>query len=548
MKNSTIYVFGHKNPDTDSICAAISYAELKQKLGYTKATARRLGEINKETEYILDYFGVEKPELIESVRSQVSDMDYYEVPEIYPDMPIGDVWDIMLETERRMFPVVDRETKDFIGVISMGDIARVNMQIEDCGLLGHYKPTVDNIVSVMDANVLAGEYNLHKGAVITGKVSVAMSPDDIAEANPQSNDVIITRASAKCTRAALQTKAKYILLIGDCEDDFTGDFSKLDGNRIVLCTTNDVYTTIRLLNHSIPVSSIMKTKDIIYFYDSDYFVEVKNTMIETRFRYFPILNQDNKVIGTISRRHIIDVDKKKIILVDHNEKAQSAHGLEEAEVLEIIDHHNVGDVQTGKPILFRNEPVGCSSTIVANMYFEHNIKPSKKIAGLMLGAILSDTLLFKSPTCTMLDKLTAEKLAAIAGVDIETFGMDALKAGASMKGKTMKEILNVDYKEYHINNRKIFVSQVFTTDLDEALKIKDEMIKYMAAVCEDRQCDLGTLMVTDILGSGTQLLFSGKARDIAEKAFNVEKGESIIFLPKVVSRKKEIIPQLSKYA
>lgn len=548
MKDSTIYVFGHKNPDTDSICSAISYAELKQKLGYTKATARRLGDINAETKYILDYFGVEQPTLIESVRSQVSDMEYYEVPEIYPDMPIGDAWNAMLEAQRRMFPVVDRETKDFIGVISMGDIVRVNMQIEDCELLGQYRPTIDNIVSVLNAEVLAGKYKMHTGTVITGKVSVTMSPDDIAEADPQSDDVIITRASAKCTRAALNTKAKYIFLIGDCEEDFTGDFSKLDGNRIVLCTKNDVYTTIRLLNHSIPVSSIMKTKDIIYFYESDYFVEVKNTMIETRFRNFPILNQDNKVIGTISRRHIIDVDKKKIILVDHNEKAQSAHGLEEADVLEIIDHHNVGDVQTGKPILFRNEPVGCSSTIVANMYFEHNVKPSKKIAGIMLGAILSDTLLFKSPTCTMLDKMTAEKLAAIAGVEAEVFGMDALKAGASMDGKTMKEILNVDYKEYHLGSRKIFVAQVFTTDLDEALKIKDEMIEYMDIVCEDRQCDLGTLMVTDILGSGTQLLFSGKVHDIAEKAFNVEKGEKIIFLPKVLSRKKEIIPLISKYA
>lgn len=548
MKDSTIYVFGHKNPDTDSICSAISYAELKRKLGYTKITARRLGDINKETKFILDYFGIEQPELIESVRSQVSDMEYYEVPEIYPDMPIGDVWSIMLTTKRRMLPVVDRETKDFIGVISMGDIARVNMQIEDCGLLGHYKPTVDNIVSVLDAKVLAGKYNMHTGTVITGNVSVAMSPDDIEEANLQSEDVIITRASAKCTRAALETRAKYIFLIGNCEDDFTGDFSKLDGNRIVLCTKNDVYTTIRLLNHSIPVTSIMKTKDIVYFYETDYFVEVKSTMIETRFTNFPILDQDNKVIGTISRRHIIDVDKKKVILVDHNEKAQSAHGLEEADVLEIIDHHNVGDVQTGKPILFRNEPVGCSSTIVANMYFEHNVKLTKKIAGIMLGAILSDTLLFKSPTTTMIDKMTAEKLATIAGVDIEAFGMDALKAGASMKGKTMKEILNVDYKEYHLSNRKIFVSQVFTTDLDEALKMKDEMIKYMGSVCEDRQCDVGTLMITDILGSGTQLLFSGKASDIAEKAFNVDKGENIIFLPKVLSRKKEVIPLLSKYA
>lgn len=547
MKDATIYVFGHKNPDSDSICSAIAYAELKRKLGYEKAIAGRLGDINKETQYILDYFGVEMPALVESVRSQVSDMDYYKVRSVYPDTTIGRVWDIMMESQRRMLPVVDRVNEEFIGVISMGDIARVNMQIEDCSSISHYKPSIENLVDTLDACILAGDYEHHKKSVVSGNVIVGMAPDDITEPNPQEEDVIITRASLKCTKAALSTPAKYVFLIGECESDFTDDFSKLDKGRIVLCTKYDVCTTIKLINHSIPVSSIMKTKDIMYFYESDFFVEVKNAMIETRFRNFPILNESNKVIGTLSRRHIIDVDKKKVILVDHNEKAQSAHGLDEAEVLEIIDHHRVGDIQTGGPILFRNEPVGSSSTIVANVYFEHNIKPSKKIAGILLGAIISDTLLFKSPTCTTTDKLTAEKLAEIVGVNIEEFGLTMLKAGASMKGRSMKELLNTDFKEFNLSNRRFFVGQVYTTDLNQAFEIKDEMLDYMNQVCEDRAYDFGALMVTDILGTGTQLLYTGRVKEVVERAFNAEKDADVVFLSKVVSRKKEIVPVLSKF-
>lgn len=547
MKDKTILIFGHKNPDSDSICASIAYAELKRKLGYNKAIAVRLGDLNNETKYILSHFGVDRPPLIDSVRAQVSDMDFYNVPTIYPDISIGQAWKIMMESERMMLPVVDKKYNELLGVVSSGDITRANMQIDDCRMLSFFKPSIKNIVDTLKANVITGDFENNKETVVAGKIIVAMAPDDITYANPKQEDVIIARASEKCAKASLATKVKHIFLIGDCSVDLNIDFKKEANDKIIFCISNDIYNTIRLINQSIPVSSIMKTENIIYFYESDYSNDVKNAMLESKARNFPVINEDNQVIGSLSKRHIIDVEKKKVILVDHNERAQSVHGIDEADILEVVDHHNVGDIQTGKPILFRNEPVGCTSTIIANMYFENNVKLTKKIAGILLSAIISDTLMFKSPTCTLVDKMISEKLADISGINIEEFGLDMLKAGASFKGKKMKDILKSDYKEYVLANKKLFASQIFTTDLNQVFEIKDKMIELMDDICDDRGCDFGIMALTDILGTGTQLLYAGKAKEIVEKAFNAEKGSNVVFLPKVVSRKKEIIPLLSKF-
>jgi manganese-dependent inorganic pyrophosphatase len=278
---------------------------------------------------------------IDNIRAQVCDMEYNDVPIIYPNMTIGQAWDVMVKTHHRMIPVVDRETETFIGVISMGDITRVNMQIEDCSLLSQYRPSIENLVTTLQAVTIVGEYENHKNTIVEGRVIVAMSAHDIVNEKPQKEDVIITRPSERCVKTAVGTGAKYIFLIGECKEGVKKHFESLDNDRILLCIKHDVFAAVKLITQSIPISSVMSAKNLVYFYESDLFTEVQSTLISSRYRSFPILDDDNKVIGSLSRRHLLDIHKKIVILVDHNEKGQSVKGLEEAEVIEIVDHHRV---------------------------------------------------------------------------------------------------------------------------------------------------------------------------------------------------------------
>lgn len=546
MKKIPTFVLGHKNPDTDSICASIAYAELKKVLGDQDVVPVRLGELNKETKYILNYFEVEEPILIETVRAQVSDLDYYKEPFILQDRPIGEAWDTMMREDRRMIPVVD-EKKNLMGLITMGDIAREIMQLEDINSIADYKPTLQNIITMLKADVIAGDLKRHKDSILGGNIILGLYPEQISNEVKTAKDIIIIWATEELLKASLNTVAHHIFIIGECKHEWLKYFKNIDKDKIILCAKHDAYNTIKLINNSIPVSSIMTTDNLIVFYETDYLADVKKTINSSRFRYFAILSEEGKVIGTFSRRHIVEAEKKKVIIVDHNEYLQSVHGLDEAEVLEIIDHHRVGDIQTSGPIMFRNEPVGSSSTIVASMYFEQNITPKKEIAGLLLSAIISDTLLFKSPASTLTDKIIAEKLSKIAKVNIDEYGFEMLRAGASIKGLSMKEIINIDYKEFNISGKKIFISQVCTTDPNQVFEIKEEMLELMNKMCKKGAFNFGGLMVTDILGSGTQFLFTGKDKELAKKAFGANLDSNIVFLPKVVSRKIEIIPPMSRY-
>ena len=316
-------------------------------------------------------------------------------------------------------------------------------------------------------------------------------------------------------------------------------------NISVILTPHDSFTTSRLIVQSIPVGYVMVRDNLITFTVDDLVDDIKPIMAESRFRSYPVTDLNGKVVGTISRYHLISNHKKKVIQVDHNERGQSVDGLEDAEVLEIIDHHRVADIQTSGPIYFRNEPLGSTSTIVGKSFFENGIRPSKQAAGLLCGAIISDTLLFRSPTCTKQDVNMCKKLAEIAGINIEEFAREMFKAGTSLKGKTVVEIFNQDFKPFQISDIKIGIAQVNTMDIEGFMPLKDEMLKYMETKAKEAGLDVVMLLLTDILNEGSQILVVGDRPDVIEKAFKVELKDNTTFLPGVLSRKKQVVPPIT---
>ncbi|EYE88389.1 inorganic pyrophosphatase [Fervidicella metallireducens AeB] len=536
-----IYITGHRNPDSDSICSALAYADLKKKLGYN-AIAARLGEISRETEFILDYFNLKKPEYLPTVKIQVCDLEMDNVEHVYPHTSIKEAWTIMNKGNYKTLPVVDSHKK-LLGVVSLTDITFKYMDTQDVNVIATSKTPLKNIIETLNAKILCGSEEDFK---TSGKVIIAALKYEQMKSYVNVGDIVIIGNRTDSQVTAIEQGANLLIVTGGC--DVEENVLKLCKEKkcIVISTPNDTFTTARLINQSIPLNYVMTSNDIIKFELDDLADEAKEVMTKTRHSSYPVVDTNNHIKGFISRYHLITQKKKKVILMDHNETAQSVHGIEDAEVIEIIDHHRVADVQTSKPIYFRNEPVGSTSTIVANMFFENGLTPEKGIAGALLGAIISDTLKFKSPTCTNVDKVTAEKLASIAEVDIDTFAYEMFKAGTSLKGKTPEEIFYQDYKDFNLGEYKIGVGQVNTMDPSSIEETKSDLLAFMNNVCKTGNYNLVIIMVTDIVNEGSELLFVGENKELISKAFNVELGENSVYLPGVVSRKKQIIPPLSQ--
>ena len=538
--NKKIYVLGHKNPDTDSICSAIAYAELKRKLGLA-ATPGRLGEPNQETEFVLKYFEVELPERIETVKKQVSDLNMDVVPSLSPEIPVKTTWNIMKKTNLKSLPVVD-DYERLIGVVTLSDITEKYMDAVDNNILAASKTPLANIADTLNAKIISGGQSDFD---TTGKVLIIAAEPSQLDAFIEKGDIVIAGNRQDSIMRSIELGANCVIMT--CCNEIAAsiiDTAKKHGC-ILMTTQADTFTTARLINQSIPIGYVMTTSNIVKFDFDDFVDEVKETMMTTRFRSYPVVDNSNKVRGFISRYHVISQNKKQVILVDHNEMNQTVQGIEEAEILEIIDHHRLGDIQTGKPIFFKNEPVGCTSTIVANMYFDSGIRPSKKAAGLMCSAILSDTLKFKSPTCTYLDSVTAGKLAEIAGIDIDSYSMEMFKAGSTLKGKTPREILCKDFKEFEFNKSRIGIGQVYSIDIESVEDIRDAILSFMSSYCTNGNYDLIMLLVTDILNQGSEVFFVGDLKEIVGKAFDIQTKENSVYLPGVVSRKKQVIPYIA---
>lgn len=536
-----IYVTGHKNPDSDSICAAYAYTEFKNKIGETKAVACRLGNVNQETQFILDYFDAEAPKFLNTVKLKVEDLQFDNISPISPDISLKTAWTIMRDKNIKTLPVAD-ENDHLLGVLSVANLTSCYMDIWDNRILAKSNTTLDNIIDTLSAKVCyANEDTKH----FPGKIAVtAMQPETMSE-YIDAGDIAIVGDREEAQAELINLNVSLMIVTGGyAPSEKIINLAKEHGVTVIV-TQHDSFTASRLIVQSIPVGYVMVKENIVSFTTDDLVDDIKGIMSETRFRSYPVLDGNGRVVGTVSRYHLISNHKKKVIQVDHNERGQSVDGLEDAEVVEIIDHHRVADIQTNNPIYFRNEPVGSTSTIVAKCFFENGIRPSRKAAGLLCGAIISDTLLFRSPTCTPQDKYICNKLAEIAGINIEEFAKEMFKAGTSLKGKTVEQIFNTDFKPFTIEGTKVGISQVNTMDIDGFMPLKEEMLNYMDQKAKESGLEMVMLLLTDILNEGSEILVTGAKPEIVEKAFKVTLKDKGAFLPGVLSRKKQVVPPIT---
>ncbi|MCW2276913.1 putative manganese-dependent inorganic diphosphatase [Heliophilum fasciatum] len=539
-----VIVIGHRHPDTDSICSAISYAALKQQLTGREYIAARTGNIKAETQFALDTFNVAAPELVLDVRSRVSDMLGNEAPiTVSPDTPIREVGILARTNTTKSLPVVDDHGR-LLGVISLGDITQRYLSLDELKDLERMHFTLGGVLRTMGGRFLVPA---NPETQLRGKAMIAAMNVETMAARIEPGDVVLVGDREDAHLAALEAGAGCLIVTGGFAITSRVQKKAYDLGTPVLSVPHDTFSTARLLGLSAPVSTLMHTEGMITFQPDDFADDARKVMLETRFRNYPVVDQDNKFIGVVSRYHLLALQRKKVILVDHNEKSQAVAGLDQAQVLEVIDHHRVGDVQTGEPIYFRSEPVGCTATIVAGMYEENEIEPSKEMAGLMLSAILSDTVLFKSPTCTPRDRRTAEKLAAIAGVDIMEYGTALFTAGSSLEGRSAEEIIYQDFKEFHFGDVALAISQVETMDAVGATHLQAELLDKMETIRQHKGLDMTLLMFTDIIKEVTSLLVTGDKLEIIEKVFKTKVENGVACLPGVLSRKKQVVPPLSAY-
>lgn len=540
MQND-LYITGHRNPDTDSICASIAYAEYINKTSNLNAIPIRCGELNRESAYVLDYFDVKPPIFLESVKTQICDLNIDTIIPVSPEISLKTAWSIMKKNSVKTLPVVDQNSK-FCGIISLSNLTSIIMDVWDNYILHKSSTKLNNIIDTLSSKIIFHDESCQG---FNGKIVVAaMSPGSVKEV-VDNGDIVICGDRKDTQEAILNANASLMIITcGSAPDKAIIEKAK-EIKCTIINTPYDSFTASRLITQSIPIEYVMVKDNIVSFHTNDLIEDIRGIMSKTRFRSYPVLDEKNHVVGTISRYHLISDMRKKIILVDHNEKTQSIDGIEECEILEIIDHHRIADIQTSLPIYFRNEPVGSTSTIIASMFFENGIRPSIKTAALLCAAIISDTLNFKSPTSTKTDKIYLERLSEIANIDVDDFTSKMFKAGTSLKNRTPEEILNQDLKIFTLDKYKIGVSQVGTIDMDGFSSIKDDIVSLMNKKCLEENYNILILMLTDILRQGSELIAEGEDKFIVEKAFNINLNEGSSYLPGILSRKKQIIPPLS---
>ena len=539
-KKEKIYVIGHKNPDTDSICSAIAYADLRQKVTGQVHEAKRAGHVNDETAYVLDRFGVEAPKLLTDVRLQVRDLDIHEMPGLKPNASIRDTWERMRQEQAKTLPIVKDD--ELVGVVSTGDIAKSYMDVYDSEILSKARTQYRNIVKTLDGTMITG--NEH-GYFMRGKVAIGASSPNLMEEFIEKDDLVILGDREEAQACAVNIDASCMVICKDAEVSPKLIQKAKEQSIVIIQTPYDTFTTARLINQSIPVKFYMTSGPLTMFRMNDYVDDIKDIMAKKRFRDFPILDRHGRFKGFISRRRFLGASKKKVILVDHNERSQAVDGIEEAEIIEIIDHHRLGDIETVSPITFRNQPVGCTATIINQMYEENELEVPREIAGLLCGAIISDTLLFRSPTCTPLDERTAKKLAKISDIDLEQMAQEMFNAGSNLKGKSAEDICFQDFKQFTVNDTIFGVGQITSMSKEELAAIRDMMTEHLPKVLEAHNLNMIYFMLTDILAESTELLCVGTgARGIALSAFDLPDNAKSLILKGVVSRKKQLIPVL----
>ena len=532
----TIYVIGHRNPDTDSIVSAMAYAALRNSLGDREYRAGRLGHVSDETQLVLERFGFTAPEWVKTVRTQVRDLAYDTPPALSSAVTVSHAWSVLTADRSVAAIPVTNEDGTLFGMLSSGDIAA-------CDMSSIERPHIEqipvfNLLSVLEGRILNEAGNLVD--TISGDVTIALPQNRENLLFSSRDSIVVCGQQPDMVRRALELGVRCVIV---CQAELDEELRTMPTDTCIISTPFDAYRAVRLIYQSVPIARVCRTTDLECFHLDDYVDDVREGMLKSRYRCYPILDENERVVGTLSRYHLIRPRRKRVVLVDHNEAAQSVAGLEQAEILEIIDHHRLADIQTGNPIYFRNEPVGSTTTIIAGMYQEKGLMPSEKLAGLMAAAIVSDTVMFKSPTCTQRDRNMAERLARIANVSLEELGQAIFSASWS-DDKTAKELLFTDFKDFHIAGHDLGVGQITCVNSAHILERKEEFLEQMRKTMVEKHYSLMLLMLTDVLLEGTQLIYLGD-EDTIRMAFSQDAKANTVFLPKVMSRKKQIIPALS---
>ena len=530
-----IYVTGHRNPDTDSIVAAMAYAALRNAVGDREYEAACLGHVSDETQLVLDRFGFQPPKRIHNMYTQVHDLDYDVPPLLGSAVTVDRAWK-MLASQKNLHSIpVSNEDGTLYGILSREDVARYNMEQVTSGVLKDVP--LFNVLSVLEGKILndAGENT----DTIQGEITIAL-PQDRENLLFQSPDsIVLCGHQPEMIKRALQMNVNCLVV---CQAELDEELRQMETTTCIISTPYDAYRAARLIFQSTPVGRICSTEQLICFHLNDRVDEVREQVLKYRHPCYPILDENEKVAGVLTRYHLLRPRRKRVVLVDHNEAAQSVPGLEEAEILEIIDHHRLADIQTANPIYVRNEPVGSTNTIIAGMFQDRGLMPSANMAGMMAAAILSDTVMFKSPTCTERDIRTAERMARIANISLEELGKEIFSVAGDHR--SANDLLFSDYKEFHIAGHNFAVAQVTCVDSPAMLERKDEFLELMQKTAEKKDFSMMILMLTDVLLEGTQLIYLGD-EEIISQAFNVKPRDNMAFLPKIMSRKKQVIPMLS---
>ena len=540
VNENKIYVVGHKNPDTDSICSAIAYAALKKELTGKDYVARRAGRLNEETQYVLEYFGVEVPKLLSDLRVQVRDVDLRRAENLNGSVSIKTAWAQMKELNIKTLPI-GRNNK-LEGLITVGDIARSYMDVYDSNILARSKTQYRNIASTIDGKIISGNEHSY---VSKGKVAIAASSRQLMSDFVDADDLVILGDRIEAQQLAIDINVSCMVVCGDARIPNEILKQAKEKEIVVIASPHDTFTVARLINQSIPVRHFMTKDELITFYPKDYVDDVKEVMARKKYRDFPVVDINGDFQGFISRRRLLNCRKKQVILVDHNEESQAVDGIEQADVLEIIDHHRLNSIQTIGPVVFRNQPVGCTATIIYQMYQEYNKPVNPVIAGLLCSAIISDTLLFRSPTCTLLDEDAAKELAEIAGINMEELAQAMFKAGSNLQGKSAEEICFLDFKQFTVNDTVFGVGQVNSMSAKELTEIKTQIESELDKIRKNHRLDMIFFMLTNIMTESSELLCVGpEAREKAISAFDLNGKSDTLYLKGVVSRKKQLVPAI----
>ena len=537
-----VVVIGHRNPDTDSICSAIAYAELKNKTSDLVCEPRRAGKMNQETEFVLKKFGVKPPRMCTDVNPKIRDVDYREMPGIPGSTSLRKAWEIMRDKQIDTLPVTSPDN-ELEGVITVKDIATANMDVFDTGILAKSQTTYRNILETLVGTMVVGRED---DVCTTGHIRIGTATPEMLENTVEKGDIVILTNRYESQLCAIEKEASLLIICNGSKVGHTIQRIAEEMGVAIMSAPVDTYAAGKLISQCAPISYYMTRSDIMKFTLVTPVADVTRVMAKVRHRYFPILDEDGKYCGMVSRRNIINLQKRRIILVDHNEATQAVEGFDQAEILEIIDHHRIGSLETSGPVYFRNQPVGCTATIITQMYDENGMEIPPQIAGLLLAAILSDTLVFRSPTCTPLDEALAKRLAKIAGVDIDEFASEMFEAGEKLDGKTAEEVFLQDFKVFMCGDIRFGVAQGSYMTRKNLLAAEALLQPYLEEARNKQNVEDIYMLLTDVPKEESVVISDGRyASEVLSDGFETQPAEDGSFtLPGVVSRKKQFIPAL----